>query len=131
MAFRHEVRVRYADCDMQGVVFNANYLTYCDDAMACWLAAALPEWQELGFDYMLKSVNLTWHAPLLPNDRAFLDCSITRWGTASFDVRIDGSATSRGAAPTVRFDAQFVMVSVDPVTHRPAPVPPVVRERLG
>lgn len=131
MGFRHEVRVRYADCDMQGVVFNGNYLTYCDDAMGCWLGEALPDWQQVGFDYMLKSVALTWHAPLLPNDRAVLDCSITRWGNTSFDVQIDGSASTGGAAATVRFGAQFVMVSTDPVTHRPAPIPDVVRARLS
>ncbi len=28
----HELRVRYAECDMQGHVFNANYLTWADTA---------------------------------------------------------------------------------------------------
>ena len=33
-ALRHRLRVRYSDCDPQGVLFNANYLTYFDDAAA-------------------------------------------------------------------------------------------------
>lgn len=41
--FVHRVRVRYGDCDMQGVVFNANYVAYVDDAMDMWLQHALGE----------------------------------------------------------------------------------------
>ena len=33
MSFRHSIRVRYGECDMQGVVFNAHYLAYVDDAL--------------------------------------------------------------------------------------------------
>ena len=55
--YSHEVRVRYGDCDMQQVVFNAHYLAYSDDAVMCWLlnrlAARMHE-----FDCMLKSVNI-------------------------------------------------------------------------
>ena len=31
--FRHRLRVRYHECDPQGVVFNANYLAYFDIAL--------------------------------------------------------------------------------------------------
>ena len=37
MSYHHKVRVRYVDCDMQGVVYNAHYLTFVDDAFDCWL----------------------------------------------------------------------------------------------
>ncbi|MDQ3434437.1 MAG: hypothetical protein M3481_07100 [Actinomycetota bacterium] len=30
--FRHRMRVRYSECDLQGVVFNAQYLAYSDSA---------------------------------------------------------------------------------------------------
>jgi acyl-CoA thioester hydrolase len=30
--FVHELRVRYAECDPQNIVFNANYLVYFDVA---------------------------------------------------------------------------------------------------
>jgi YbgC/YbaW family acyl-CoA thioester hydrolase len=44
MGLHHEIRVRYGEVDMQRVVFNANYLAYCDDAADLWfrkLGAAL------------------------------------------------------------------------------------------
>ena len=36
MTYRHLVRIRYGECDMQKVVFNANYLAYIDDATDTW-----------------------------------------------------------------------------------------------
>ncbi len=39
-AFVHSLRVRYAECDPQGVVFNAHYLAYLDASMTeLWRAA--------------------------------------------------------------------------------------------
>jgi acyl-CoA thioesterase FadM len=32
VTYRHTIRVRYGECDMQRVVFNAHYFAYCDDA---------------------------------------------------------------------------------------------------
>ena len=31
-SFTHRLRVRYVECDMQGIVFNAHYYTWIDDA---------------------------------------------------------------------------------------------------
>ena len=39
----HRMRVRWAEVDMQKIVFNAHYLTYFDTAMGdYWRALALP-----------------------------------------------------------------------------------------
>src|SRR2546421_5244673 len=39
-AFVHRLRVRYAECDRQGVVFNSHYFAYFDVAMTeLWRAA--------------------------------------------------------------------------------------------
>ena len=94
MTHRHTLRVRYGECDMQGVVFNAHYLAYCDDALTAWMAAALPEAVPYfgspspTFDYMVKKAELTWTAPFRFGDVVDLDCSVVRWGTTSFDVRV-------------------------------------------
>ena len=37
MGFHHEIAVRYGEVDQQGVVFNAHYLAYVDDAMDHWM----------------------------------------------------------------------------------------------
>jgi acyl-CoA thioesterase FadM len=56
---------------MQRVVFNAHYLAYCDDAVDTWFRTVLaPEsssFEALGFDFMVKTLNITWDAPLTFN----------------------------------------------------------------
>lgn len=130
MSFVHQIRVRYGECDMQKVVFNAHYMAYCDDAVDTWFRSELtPDgtgFESLGFDFMLKSATITWHAPLRFGDTADLRCSVARFGNASFDVSITGSASSEQ-----RFDATITYVSVAPGTTTPTRVPELVRERLG
>ena len=41
MTFVQEFRVRYNECDMQNVVFNANYWIYADDAVAQFVRQGL------------------------------------------------------------------------------------------
>ena len=44
-AFVHELRVRYGECDPQGIVFNANYLAYFDHTVTeLWRASAIGSW---------------------------------------------------------------------------------------
>ncbi len=132
MGYRHTLRVRYSECDMQGVVFNAHYLAYCDDAITAWMAATIPDAvpyfgsAEATFDYMLKKAEVTWTAPFTFGDVADLDCSIERWGTTSFDMCVRGSVD--GAE---KFVATLVQVSVTPGTHTPAPVPEHVKAALS
>jgi acyl-CoA thioester hydrolase len=130
MTFVHEVRVRYGECDMQKVVFNAHYMAYCDDAVDTWFRTVLTPngegFESLGFDFMLKTATLTWHAPLVFGETGALACTVERWGNASFDVHIDGSA-----AGDPRFSALITYVSVTPGENKPARIPEIVRERLS
>jgi len=127
MSFRHELRVRYAEVDMQRVVFNAHYLTYVDDACDGWMRAALgDDYLGEGFDMMLKKAELTWSGSASFGDTLAIDVGIKRWGTSSFDVGFQGSV---GEKPV--FEAIITYVSVDPETHAPAPVPDAIRAALS
>lgn len=135
MTYTHRIRVRYGECDMQRVVFNANYFAYCDDAVDSWMRQALSmemktsdpvtDLHTLGFDFMLKSATITWHAPVRFAEFLDLGAHVSRWGTSSFDVRIDGRVGDE-----VRFEATITYVSIDPTTQRPAPVPAFVKSAL-
>ena len=136
MAFVERIRVRYNECDMQGVVFNANYWMYVDDVVAQWIrhavAAAqglneeLPSLSSLGFDFMLKTATGTWHKGASYGDEIDARCSVSRWGTTSFDVAV--SLTVKSAAI---FDCVITYVSVTPGTHSPCPVPETVKAALS
>lgn len=124
--FRHSVTVRYGECDMQGVVFNPNYLVYVDDVCDRWLIAALGGGWNKRFDCVVKKATVEWHAAAHHGDRIDFRLAVTRWGNTSFDVRVESEV---GGRPVVTVD--LVYISVAPGSHSPAPVPPEIREALS
>ena len=60
MPFRHELRIRYGEVDMQRHVFNAHYLAYIDDAVDVWFRSALGDDYIQTLDMVLKRVDITW-----------------------------------------------------------------------
>lgn len=133
VTFRHPIRVRYGECDMQGVVFNAHYLAYADDAVARWFEAVLPAGAaytvgnaDAVFDFMVKKAVVTWSAGSTYGDTIEFDCSVARWGNTSFDVRVAGIV---GETERVAIDLTYV--SVAPGTHQPCPVPDAIKSALS
>ena len=121
---------------MQRVVFNANYFVYVDDAVDMWTRHALSDelaksgsstdLHAIGFDFMLKTTQLTWHSPVQFGDTLDMHCAVSRWGNSSFDVSINGFVNGDS-----RFDAVITYVSVDPKSQRPSPIPDIVKEALS
>ena len=67
----------------------------------------------------------SWAGSRSFGDTIDLDCRVTRWGTSSFDVAVDGSV-----AGEPRFTVALTLVSVDTDSDRPsaaAPIPDWVR----
>jgi acyl-CoA thioester hydrolase len=131
VTFRHSLRIRYAECDMQGIVFNAHYLAYCDDAFGAWVEQALPGTMDFvgndgTFDVMVKKASVTWHGALRFGETVDIDCSVARWGRSSFDVDFRGSVAGND-----RFDIVVTYVNVAPGSHVPAAVSPAVKSALG
>src|SRR5215470_1730711 len=54
--FHHTLRVRFGETDLQSIVFNANYLLYCDVAWTEYFRAIGLTWDEMvasGLDTVL------------------------------------------------------------------------------
>lgn len=136
MTFVQDFRVRYNECDMQNVVFNANYWIYADDAVAQFVRQGLAD--ELGkdisdvdliavgFDFMLKTATGTWHKGALYTEVINAACSVSRWGNTSFDVTIDMTVQGEQV-----FNCVITYVSVTPGAPQPTTVPDVVRRALS
>lgn len=100
-AFRHSIDIRYGECDQQGVVFNANYLAYVDDAMDHWMRSfGGAEWVG-SWDVMLKVAKVVWHGPASWPERLDVDCGVCRWGRTSFDVAYVVTVQGRAVADVV------------------------------
>lgn len=131
MTYRHTLRIRYAECDMQGIVFNAHYLAYCDDAFGAWVETSMPMAMDFvgndgSFDVMVKKAVLTWHGAVRFGETLDLDCAVSRWGRTSFDVRFAGSV-----AGAERFDVVVTYVNIKPGSHSPAQITDDVKMALG
>ena len=90
--FIHPLRVRYAECDPQGIVFNANYLMYFDVAFTELWRAAIGPWQEMverGVDAVVAETNLQFRAPARFDDELELHAHVTRLGRTAVTTRVD------------------------------------------
>ena len=118
MSYRHELRIRYGEVDFQGVVFNAHYLAYCDDAADVWLRT-FPSGIGTGtWDIMLKRSEITWHGSAGLNEVVAIDVGIRRWGNSSFDIGFEGAVGDRRV-----FSATNTYVAVVEGTKQPIRVP--------
>ena len=124
-AFTHSVDVRYGECDQQGVVFNAHYLAYIDTAMDHWMRSLDGLGWVDSWDVMLKKSVITWHSPARWAELISIDCSVSRWGTTSFDVTYVLSVRDRAVA-----DAVVTYISVAQGSVSPTPIPEGVRRAL-
>ncbi|HXD55468.1 MAG TPA: thioesterase family protein [Solirubrobacteraceae bacterium] len=90
--FVHELRVRYGECDPQGIVFNANYLSYFDVAFTELWREAVGPWQglvERGIDAVVAHAELDFRAPARFDDVLALTARVVRLGETSLTTEID------------------------------------------
>lgn len=123
---REPIRIRYHEVDLQNVVFNAHYLTFCDVASARWMEEAIG-WTGTGddVDWMLVKAVVEWQGSATYGDVLDVDCGIGRWGRTSFDIAYRGTVGDRPV-----FGATITYVTVQPGSKTPVPVPERMRTAL-
>jgi acyl-CoA thioester hydrolase len=128
--FTFPVAVRYLEVDAQGVVFNAWYLAYFDEAMSAFLTARGMPYQkmvEAGYDVQLVRSEIDWTSGLRWQDAVEVAVSTARIGRTSFaldfEVRRDGDEVTC-AGRTV-----YVVVATDGSGKRE--IPPLIADALG
>jgi YbgC/YbaW family acyl-CoA thioester hydrolase len=127
--FFHRLRVRWAEVDLQKIVFNAHYLMYFDTAVAdYWRALALPyedAMRHLGGDLYVKKATLEFQASARMDDRLDIGLKCARIGNSSMTVT---GVIFRGDELLIA--CELIYVFADPATQTSKPVPPVLRELL-
>jgi YbgC/YbaW family acyl-CoA thioester hydrolase len=124
--FFHRLRVRWAEVDVQKIVFNSHYLMYLDTALSdYWRAMALPyqsTLQGLGGDLYLKKAALEYHASAACED--MLDIGFRNAGIGNSSLQFV-AGVFRGEQLLV--SGEMVHVFADPATQSPRPVPQALR----
>ena len=127
--FVHRLRVRYNECDAQGVVFNANWFLYFDIALTELQREAFGSYQAMvdgGADLVVAEASARFLAPGRFEDELDLAWTIVKLGNTSMTSRID---VMRDGEKLV--EGQIRHVFVTPNLGSKTPIPDAVRERLA
>jgi acyl-CoA thioester hydrolase len=134
----HRLRVRYGECDPQGVVFNAHFLAYFDIGVTELFRAAfdtLGGYQaiaERGLDFVVAEAGLRYHRPAHFDDELTLEIAITRLGMTSMTT---GYRVVRDEELLVDGTLRHVLVELKRLLEREADtkttIPDWMRERLA
>jgi acyl-CoA thioester hydrolase len=128
--FRHRIRVRWSECDLQGVVFYAHYLAYFDIAMTeLWREAVQPytEMQDGGADMMVGEATIRYFDSARFDDEIDLVATVTRLGTTSMTTTLQIERAEDGKL-LVEGDLRHVFI--DPRDGAKRPIPERIRAAL-
>jgi acyl-CoA thioester hydrolase len=126
--FTHSLRVRYHECDAQGIVFNANHFAYFDITLTELWREAFGSYGSLvqaGADVLVAHAEATFHAPARFDDVLNIDLVVERLGTTSMVVVLHERRGSETLAT-----GRLVHVFVDPESLAKLEIPAAVRKQL-
>jgi acyl-CoA thioester hydrolase len=125
--FRHQLKVRFRDCDLFGHVNNAVFFTYMEEARWAY-------WRELTGDFphgslpglILARAECDFIRPVRPGERIDVWLGTTKIGTTS--LSLDCEMLDERGSPVAKGKA--VLVTYDYSAARPTPVPDWCRAKL-
>jgi acyl-CoA thioester hydrolase len=129
--FRHRLRVRWSECDLQGVVFYPNYLAYFDHLLTeLWREAvgSYARIQELGIDLVVAEAGIRYRVSARFDEEIELKATISRLGTTSMTMDLTAERVGDGA---LLVEGELRHVFVDPRTFQKREMPGQVREQLS
>jgi acyl-CoA thioester hydrolase len=125
--FSHRLRVRWAEVDMQGIVFNGHYLAYFDVGVTEYYRAIghpYPgSFAGAGTDLFVKKAEIEYHAPAAYDDLVDVCVRVARIGRSSFEFRAE---IYREAELLV--SGALVYVNADPALREARPLPAFLKE---
>ena len=128
--FRHNLRVRWAEVDRQGIVFNGHYLTYFDVGITeYWRALGYPYPDALlaaGTDTFVVKAGIEYHAPAHYDDVLDVLVRVGRLGRTSMQFLLE---IWRSGEHLISGEVIYVMA--DPQTRKPSPVPDFLRDAIS
>jgi acyl-CoA thioester hydrolase len=124
--------VRYVELDTQGIVFNAHYLTWYDEAVSDYLRAAGWDYQAevtaSGADFHVVRGLVEYRVAIGRAQRIEVAARTTRIGRTSLAFQ---PAVFPAGGDTLFATGEIVWVLTDQATRRPVPVPDRLRALLA
>ncbi|MBJ7458882.1 MAG: acyl-CoA thioesterase [Thermoleophilaceae bacterium] len=125
----HELRVRYSECDAQGIVFNARWFEYFDVAMTEFWREVIGGYSHLpdslGVETVVAETGARFRGAGRFDDLLAFVIHVRRIGTSSMRVEIDCRREE-----TLLCEGFIEYVFVDPRELIPVPIPEQLLELL-
>jgi acyl-CoA thioester hydrolase len=122
--FFFPLRVRYAEVDQQGIVFNAHYLTYFDVAITEYLRALKYDYrlqlERTGTDFHVIKSLVEYRAPIRFDEEIDIGVRTGRLGRTSLSFEL---AIFEGSGEHLRALGEIVWVNADQASRKTAPIP--------
>ncbi|MFO1342270.1 MAG: thioesterase family protein [Burkholderiales bacterium] len=129
-SFFHRLRVRWAEVDLQRVVFNGNYLLYFDVAFTeYWRHTGLPDplaQQAAGAELFVRKAQIEYHGSAGFDDEIDIGVRCARLGRSSMTMAL---AIFRGDEHLI--DGELVYVYADAHQKKSVAIPAAWRARIG
>ena len=128
LVFRHQLRVRYGECDPQGVVFNANYLAYFDVILSEFWREAFGSYNamlEAGADMVVAESRIRFLGPAVFEEELDFELRVARLGNTALGTLIEANV---GGRPVVAGEMRHVFI--EPATKQKRSMPDDIREAL-
>jgi len=127
--FGHRLRVRWAEVDRQGIVFNGHYLTYFDVGITeYYRAIGHPYPDDLlacGCDLFARRAEIEYHASAAYDDLLEVCVRVAKLGNSSFQFALE---IYHGEDLLV--SGVLVYVNADAQSKRSKPLPPFFRDAV-
>jgi YbgC/YbaW family acyl-CoA thioester hydrolase len=127
--FSSRLRVRWAEVDLQKIVFNAHYLMYFDTAISdYWRAMAIPYEETMhqwGGDLYVKKASVEYFASARYEDQLDVMLKCVKIGNSS--VVFHGAIFR---SDQLLVTCELIYVFANPATQTSQPVPPAFRDLL-
>ncbi len=124
--FEYPIRLYFADTDLMGIVYHANYFDYFERARTEWFRAAGINPMELARDtntgFVIRHAVTDWLMPLTIDHDAVATVSVTKIGNAS--VVCTQTVESDGK---IACSASLTLVCVDTRSNKPKGIPENLR----
>jgi acyl-CoA thioester hydrolase len=127
--FHHDVRVRFAETDAQGIAHHASYVVWLEEARVAWLDAFAGGYKgirERGIEALTTGVHLDYRAAAAFHDviRVWTRCAEIKGARFRYEYVLERDGEAVAAGHTTH-------ATVDRRTHRPVRVPAWFREDVA
>jgi acyl-CoA thioester hydrolase len=127
--FRHRLRIRYGECDPQGVVFNANYLAFFDVIITEFWREAVGDYNAMiedGADMVVAESRIRFLGSAGFDEELDFELRVSRLGNTALGTLIDAHVGDR---PVVAGEMRHVFI--EPATKMKRPMPDNIRAALA